>query len=115
VSARLASFCGLMALGLLQSGCDRKSRRREAVASNPVADTHRVTSALSAPHDEPRRDTADLVLNLPNGAAFIPGFRQPQYLGEFPAAHKQPFIVLSGFECSGCDTERSLLVRLPSD
>jgi hypothetical protein len=91
-AGRFALRCGLAALVL--SGCDRSHPR--AYSGTPVV-------------------IGDTLLRFPDGAEYVSGFRNVEYIGAIAGQRKAPFIIVAGHECADCDAPPSVLMRSASD
>jgi hypothetical protein len=71
------------------------------IAVGPVAAQQRQAPALAV---------RDSLIVLPDGRSFNPALAKPRAHGLLGARRQRPLVLVSGFECTGCDAARALFV-----
>ena len=58
---------------------------------------------------------ADTMLRYPDGSRLVVGLRDVAFIGQLPALHAAPFVIVAGRECDDCDAPVFVIVRAPAD
>jgi hypothetical protein len=76
---------------------------------------HRDLSVWTQPFVTSQSPDSLSALRTRNGDEFATRIYRAEYIGQLPARHKAPFLILSGFGCRDCDANRSIYIISPDD